>query len=77
MHPGTRFPFDANQTMAELMACCPAATRVLVRYRMHCIGCVFAPFETLADACAAYGVSVERLLADLEDAGDPEMEDIR
>jgi hybrid cluster-associated redox disulfide protein len=67
---------DVNKTMAEVMACCPAAARVLVRHRMHCVGCVFAPFETLAEACAAYGVSVERLLAELADADHTEGEEI-
>jgi hybrid cluster-associated redox disulfide protein len=77
MHPASPSPLDVNQTMAELMACCPAAARVLVRHRMHCVGCVFAPFETLGEACEAYGISVERLLAELADANETEGEEIR
>ncbi len=63
--------------MAELIAGWPSAARVLVRHRMHCVGCVFAPFETLAEACAAYGESVERLLAELADANETEGDEIR
>jgi hybrid cluster-associated redox disulfide protein len=74
MHQAPPPLLDTNKTMAEVMACCPAAPRVLVRHRMHCVGCVFAPFETIAEACAAYGVSVERLLAELADADETEGE---
>jgi hybrid cluster-associated redox disulfide protein len=76
MHQASPALLDMNRTMAEIMACCPGAARVLVRHRMHCVGCVFAPFETLAEACDAYGASVERLLAELADADETEGEDI-
>lgn len=55
----------ANNTIAELLAVHPAAARVLVNHRMHCVGCDIAPFETIGDACAIYGVAVEELFADL------------
>jgi hybrid cluster-associated redox disulfide protein len=34
---------------------------------MHCVGCAIARFETLAEACAVYGVPVERLLDELRE----------
>jgi hybrid cluster-associated redox disulfide protein len=33
---------------------------------MHCVGCAIAPFETIAEACAIYGLSVEALFAALD-----------
>jgi hydroxylamine reductase len=44
----------------------PGAARVLVDRGMHCLGCAIAPFETITEACAIYGVSVEELLAALD-----------
>ncbi len=61
-------------TIAELLAQHPAAARVLVRHRMHCIGCDIAAFETIADACAIHGVAVEDLLTDIRHAS-PQEED--
>jgi hybrid cluster-associated redox disulfide protein len=51
--------------VAALLAREPRLARVLLRHGMHCVGCAIAPFETIAEACAIYGVSVEQLLGDL------------
>lgn len=51
-------PLTPNTTIAELLGAHPAAAEVLVRYRMHCVGCDVAPFETIASACGIYGVNV-------------------
>jgi hybrid cluster-associated redox disulfide protein len=58
----------AGDTIAELLARYPAAARVLVDRRMHCVGCDIASFETIGDACAIYGVAVEELFADIQRA---------
>lgn len=63
-------PLSADDTMAEVLQKRPAAARILVAHRMHCVGCAIAPFETLAEACAAYGLPTEHILADLE--GEPD-----
>ena len=55
----------AHDTIAEVLARWPGAARVLVDSGMHCVGCAIAPFETVAEACAIYGVSVDQFLADL------------
>jgi hypothetical protein len=34
---------------------------------MHCVGCAIAPFETIAEISAIYGLSLEQLLVDLRD----------
>ena len=41
----------------------PRAVRAFNRLRMACPGCVMAPFETVNEACAAYGVKVNGLAA--------------
>jgi len=57
-----------NNTIAELLATYPAAARVLVGHRMHCVGCDIASFETIADACVIYGVGVEDFFAEIHRA---------
>ena len=56
-------PLDPRDTVAVVLHKYPSAARVLMHYRMHCVGCPIAPFETLAEACEAYGVAVVELVA--------------
>jgi len=65
-----------NNTIAELLAAHPVAAQILVTRRMHCVGCDIAAFETIADACAIYGVAVDELLADLQQASRREEDNI-
>jgi hybrid cluster-associated redox disulfide protein len=68
VHMGTtrdERPLSPNDTIGELLATCPAAARVLVGHRMHCVGCDIAPFETIADACIIYGVPVDDVFAEI------------
>jgi len=60
-------PVTAILTVAEVLLRRPFAARVLVNHRMHCVGCAIAPFETLAEACEIYGVSLSDLLEELND----------
>jgi hybrid cluster-associated redox disulfide protein len=60
-------PVTATLTVAEVLLRRPFAARVLVNHRMHCVGCAIAPFETLAEACEIYGVSLSDLLDELND----------
>lgn len=64
----TRAPLTPSNTIAELLATHPAAARVLVDHRMHCVGCDIAPFETIADACVIYGVAVDDFFAEIHRA---------
>jgi hybrid cluster-associated redox disulfide protein len=64
-------PVSGATTIAEVLSAFPAAARVLVARRMHCVGCDVARFETLADACAIYGIAIDELIADLQRAGVP------
>lgn len=55
-----------DDSIEDLLARHPGAARVLVDYGMHCVGCVIAPFETIAEACANYGVPTDELIAALD-----------
>lgn len=55
-------------TMAELLEECPAAGQVLARRGMACVGCVMAPFETVAEAARAYGADPVELLREVTGA---------
>ena len=56
---------NEHETVSALLARDPRAARVLLNHRMHCVGCVIAPFETLAEACVVYGVPLEQLVEEL------------
>jgi hybrid cluster-associated redox disulfide protein len=56
---------NGRDTVADLLTRSPHAARLLLDRGMHCVGCAVAPFETLAEVCAIYGVSLDRLLLDL------------
>ena len=61
----------ANDTVEQFLTK-PGAVRVLVDCGMHCVGCAVAPFETVAEACAIYGVSVDELFAALDRSAEAE-----
>ena len=54
-------PILATTTVAEALQR-PLAARILVQHRMHCVGCAIAAFETVAEACEIYGISLQELL---------------
>ncbi len=56
----------ADLTVAEVMDCWPQTIPVFFRYRMACIGCPIAPFETLAEVAAIYGLNLNRFLSELQ-----------
>ena len=51
--------------IADVLAARPAAARVFIERRMGCLGCAFAPFETIAEAARAYGIDAWELAASL------------
>jgi hybrid cluster-associated redox disulfide protein len=53
-------------TAAEVMDRWPQTVRCFFRYRMACAGCPIAPFETLAEVAAVYGLDLGRLLNELK-----------
>jgi hybrid cluster-associated redox disulfide protein len=51
--------------VADVVAGTPAAARVFLDRRMGCVGCAFAPFETVAEAARAYGIEPWELATSL------------
>jgi hybrid cluster-associated redox disulfide protein len=56
----------ADFTVAEVMDRWPQTIPFFFRYRMACVGCPIAPFETLAEVVAIYGLDLNRFLNELE-----------
>jgi hybrid cluster-associated redox disulfide protein len=45
-----------NMLVTDVLAAHPAAARVFIERRMGCVGCAFAPFETVAEVARVYGI---------------------
>lgn len=60
-----------NMLVADVLAANPLAARVFIARRMGCVGCTFAPFETISEAARAYGIEPCELARSLADAQDP------
>lgn len=48
----------------------PEAADVLLHFGMHCIGCMAARGESIADACVVHGLDVDELVEALNAAID-------
>lgn len=59
---------DRDLPLADLMAAWPSTIPVFLRHRMLCVGCLIAPFHTIVDACAEYGLDEEGFAAELRAA---------
>ncbi len=46
----------------------PQVADVLLRFGMHCIGCMAARGESIADACAVHGLDADELLEEINAA---------
>ena len=55
----------AEMTIAEALRQNPAAAKILMSKGMHCLGCVIAQGETIAQAAEVHGLPVAGLLAEL------------
>lgn len=58
-------PIERDSTVRTVMEAHPATLAVFLRRRMHCPGCIMAPFMTLEEAAASYGVDASELVTDL------------
>jgi hybrid cluster-associated redox disulfide protein len=67
----------SNMTVADVLLKRPLAARILVKHRMHCVGCAIARFETVAEACENYGVVLQDLLHELNDTTAAQAETLR
>jgi hybrid cluster-associated redox disulfide protein len=55
----------AGLTVAEVLTRWPQTIPIFLRYRMICVGCPIAPFETLAEVAAIYDLDLNRFLSEL------------
>ncbi|MBJ6801486.1 DUF1858 domain-containing protein [Geomonas propionica] len=54
-----------DMTFAAVMRMHPDVVKVLAKYNLGCIGCMGAQNESLEQGCAAHGISVDAIVADL------------
>ena len=57
-----------HMLVAEVLADGPDAARVFIGLGMACVGCPFAPFETVSEAARAYGIEPRDLATALAGA---------
>lgn len=57
-----------HMDVKEVLSRWPQTARVFQKYNMACIGCVVAPYCTMAMAAKDYGLTLEFFLAALEAA---------
>ena len=56
---------SGEMTIAEALKLKPEAAAVLMSKGMHCLGCVIAQGESIAQAADVHGIPLEELLSDL------------
>jgi hybrid cluster-associated redox disulfide protein len=61
MSPG----LHTQLTVAEVLKRWPATAVVFAYRRMACLGCAMAPFDTVGEAAAVYGIELEGFLGEL------------
>jgi hybrid cluster-associated redox disulfide protein len=57
---------SADLTVDEVLDRWPETIPTFFRYRMACVGCPMAPFETLLEVAAIYGLDLDCFLSELE-----------
>lgn len=65
---GDRPRFSTNTNIADALAQGADAAAVFVRYRMYCLGCTFARFETLRTAAVNHRADVREFVEALNQA---------
>ncbi len=64
----TKPRITADMTMAEVLDRYPQVENILVKYKLHCVGCEVSDLETLAVAAETHKKDLEALLKDLNQA---------
>ncbi len=60
---------NADMTIADVLQRYPQVEETLVKYKLHCVGCEVASFETLEVGAETHGIKdMEALLNDLNAA---------
>ena len=65
-----------NALVSDVLAAHPGSARVFSEQRMGCVGCAFAPFETVTEVARVYGIDPWHLASSLASAA-TFIEDIR
>jgi hybrid cluster-associated redox disulfide protein len=55
----------ANLTVADALLRLPGAARIFMTRGLSCVGCAFAPFDTVADVARLYQLDPIALATDL------------
>jgi len=63
-------PFRPDMIVAQVLITWPQTIPVFLKQRTACVGCLMAPFETLADVSENYGISIENILNELFKSGE-------
>lgn len=56
-----------DMTIAEILDTGEGVANVLMASGMHCLGCIMASGEDLAQACAVHGIDSDELVARIND----------
>jgi hybrid cluster-associated redox disulfide protein len=56
----------ADLTVAEVMHRWPQTIPIFLRYRMACVGCPIASFETLAEVAEIYSLELDCFVNELQ-----------
>lgn len=57
-----------DMLIGDMIRAYPEVAEVLLQFGMHCIGCMAARGESIADACTVHGLDVEEVLEALNTA---------
>lgn len=58
----------ADMTIAQVVSAYPQTMRVFFSNMMHCAGCYLVNFHDIATSAEEHGVSLDKLLAELNEA---------
>ncbi len=56
-----------QMTMDVVLAKWPEVIPVLLKNRMHCVGCLLAPFHDITDAAIEHGLDEDKLFEEFQD----------
>lgn len=59
---------QAQTVVDDVIRTYPETVPIFIRYRLHCPGCLLAPFHTVADSAREYHRDLVLLLDDLNQA---------
>jgi len=53
---------DKSMTIEQVLQADPGVADILMDSGMHCLGCIMASGEDIAQACAVHGIDVDALV---------------